>query len=49
MKIAERLVQGNHYIGRLKALDVAIATDSHSWEEITKEYGEIVRGFPEIG
>jgi hypothetical protein len=48
MKIGERLVQGTQCVGRLKALDVAIATGSHSWEEITKEYTDIVKVYPDI-
>ena len=49
LKIGERLVQGSQCIGRLKALDVAIATGSQSWEEIAKEYSEIIKVYPEIG
>jgi hypothetical protein len=48
MKISEQLVQGTQCVGRLRSVEVAIATGSQSWEEITKEYGEIVRGYPEI-
>lgn len=48
MKIGERLVQGTQYVGRLKALDIAITTGSQSWEEIAKEYGEIIKVYPEI-
>ena len=49
MKTGERLVQGVECVGRLRALEVAIATGSQSWEEITKEYGEITRIYPEFG
>jgi hypothetical protein len=49
MKIGEQLVQGTQCIGRLRALEVAIATGIHSWEELAKEYGEIIRVYPEIG
>jgi hypothetical protein len=48
MKISEQLMQGTQYVGRLRALELALATGSQNWEEITKEYGEIVRGYPEI-
>ena len=48
LKIGERLVQGSQCVGRLKALDVAIVTGSQSWEEIAKEYGEIIKIYPEI-
>ncbi len=44
----DRLAQGNQCVGRLLALDLAITTGNNSWEEITKEYGEIVRAFPEL-
>jgi hypothetical protein len=48
MKINERLIQATQCVGRLRALDVTIATGSQSWEEITKEYGEIVKTYPEL-
>jgi hypothetical protein len=48
MKISEQLMQGSQCVGRLRAVEVAIATGSQSWEEITKEYAEIIRVYPEI-
>jgi hypothetical protein len=48
MKINERLMQATQCVGRLRALEVALATGSQSWEEITKEYGEIVKTYPEL-
>ena len=48
MKTGERLIQGTQCVGRLKALQVAMATGSQSWEEIVKEYTEIVKTYPEI-
>ena len=47
MNINEKLVEGNQCIGRLKDLDLSIATGSHTWEEITQEYREIVKTYPE--
>jgi len=48
LKIGDRLSQGNLCVGRLKSLDVAIVTGGHAWEEITKEYAEIARIYPEF-
>jgi hypothetical protein len=48
MKVGERIVQGNQCVGRLRSLDVAIATGVRSWEEITKEYGEIAQSYSEF-
>jgi hypothetical protein len=48
LKIGDRLSQGNQCVGRLRALDIAIATGNQTWEEITKEYGEIARTYPEL-
>ena len=42
------LMQGNQCVGRLLTLDLAITTGSSSWEEAAKEYGEIVKAFPEF-
>lgn len=44
----ERLTQGNQCVGRLLSLDLALTTGSGSWEEAAKEYGEIVKAFPEF-
>jgi hypothetical protein len=45
LKLGERLSHGNQCIGRLKSLDVAIATGNENWEEVAKEYGEIVKAY----
>jgi hypothetical protein len=44
----ERLTQGNQCVGRLLSLDLALTTGSGSWEEAAREYGEIVKTFPEF-
>jgi hypothetical protein len=44
----DRLAQGNQYVGRLLALDLAITSGSTKWEEATKEYGEVLKAFPEF-
>ena len=48
LKFDERLTQGNQCVGRLRALDLAILTRSENWEQVTKEYGEIVKAYSEI-
>jgi hypothetical protein len=48
LKISERLSQGIACVGRLKSLDVAIATNIYDWQEITKEYTEIAKTYPEF-
>jgi hypothetical protein len=47
MNISERLSQGNQCVSRLKDLDLSIAVGSHTWEEITNEYREIVKTYPD--
>ena len=44
----DRLTQGNQCVGRLLTLDLAIKTGSSSWEEAAREYGEVVKTFPEF-
>jgi hypothetical protein len=44
----DRLALGNQCVGRLLALDLAITSDSTEWEAATKEYGEVLRAFPEF-
>ena len=44
----DRLVQGNQCVGRLLSLDFAITTGSRDWEEAAREYGEIIKAFPEF-
>lgn len=47
LKLSDRLSKGNECAGRLRALDVAVATDSRDWDEVATEYQEIVRLYPE--
>jgi hypothetical protein len=44
----DRLAQGNQCVGRLLTLDLAIATGNADWNAEAKEYGEIVKTFPEF-
>ncbi len=44
----DRLVQGNQCVGRLLSLDLAITVGISNWEQAAKEYGEIVKTFPEF-
>lgn len=44
----DRLAQGNQCVGRLLTLDSALAIGSSDWEAATKEYGEIVKTFPDF-
>jgi hypothetical protein len=48
LKFDERLSQGNQCVGRLRALEVAIASGSENWEETAKEYSEIVKSYVEF-
>jgi hypothetical protein len=48
LRISDRLSGGNQCVGRLRSLEVTIATGSHSWEEIVSEYEGIVRTYPEL-
>ena len=44
----DRLAVGNQCVGRLLALDLAITSGSAGWEEAAKEYGEVIKAFPEF-
>jgi len=44
----DRLVQGNQCVGRLLSLNLALTTGISNWEDAAKEYGEIVKTFPEF-
>jgi ABC-type uncharacterized transport system substrate-binding protein len=48
LKISDRLAKGTQCVGRLKSLDIVIATDSRGREEIVKEYEEIAKTYPEL-
>jgi len=48
LRIGDRLTEGNQCVGRLRSLDLTIITGERSWEEITKEYGEIAKAYPEL-
>ncbi len=44
----DRLAQGNQCVGELLKLDLAITTGSSDWDAAAKEYGEIVKTYPEF-
>ena len=44
----DRLVLGNQCVGRLLALDLAFSSGHTAWEEATREYGEVLKTFPEF-
>ncbi len=44
----DQLVLGNQCVGRLLALDLALTSGSTEWEEAAKEYGEVIKAFPEF-
>jgi hypothetical protein len=48
LKFSDRLAKGTQCVGRLKSLDIVIATGSRGWEEIVKEYEEIAKTYPEL-
>jgi MFS family permease len=45
--INEKLHEATQSLGRLKSLDLAVATGSGNWDEITKEYLNIVQSYPD--
>ena len=48
LKLAERLPLGQLCVGRLRALEVALTTDSREWGEIAKEYEAIMKESAEV-
>jgi hypothetical protein len=47
LRLNDRLVENQQYLGRLRALDFSITSGSQNWTEIAREYTEILRSFPE--
>jgi hypothetical protein len=47
-KSEERVADGKQCVGRLKNLEVEITTKSKKWDEIEREYAEIVKAYPEL-
>jgi len=47
-QVEDRLTTGNQCLGRLLSLDTAMTTGSIGWDEAAKEYGEILKAFPEF-
>ena len=48
LKLSARLSKANEALGRLRTLSVAIDIGSETWEEIRKDYEEIMRTHPEF-
>ena len=47
-KISDRYTEGKECTGKLKALQVMITTGSHPWEEIAREYEDLVHQYPDM-
>jgi hypothetical protein len=48
LRINDRRIESVQCVGRLKSLDVAVATGSRNRDEIKKDYEEVARTFPEL-
>jgi hypothetical protein len=48
LKFNDRLATANECAGRLRSLDVVASMGSRDWREITTEYADIARAFPEF-
>jgi hypothetical protein len=46
--LSDKLADGHQCVARLKFLDLAMATGSRDWDEITKEYESILTAYPEV-
>ena len=44
----DQLLLGNQCVGRLLALDLSITSGSTGWEEAAREYGEVLKAFPDF-
>lgn len=44
----DKLALGNQCVGRLLALDLSINSGNTAWEEAAKEYGDVLKAFPEF-
>ena len=44
----DRLAQGNQCVGELLKLDLMLTTGVNDWDAAAREYGEIVRLYPEF-
>jgi len=44
----DKLAQANQCVGRLLSLELAIATGGTNWESMAREYGEIIKAYPEF-
>jgi hypothetical protein len=48
LRLNERLSENQKCLGRLRALEFSITSGSQDWTEITHEYSEILRSYPEL-
>jgi hypothetical protein len=47
LKFEERLMNGHQCVNRLRELDLMITTGSSSWDDISNEYRDIARNYPD--
>lgn len=48
LNIAKRMMDGSQCVGRLRALELVVATQTRGAQEITNEYAEILRTYAEV-
>ncbi|MDZ7843597.1 MAG: hypothetical protein U5K99_02160 [Anaerolineales bacterium] len=48
LKVNEKLVEGTQCLKKLRSLDIGLTTGSKGFEEVTREYQEIARTYPEM-
>lgn len=48
LKVSDRYTDCKECAGKLKSLQITIATGSRPWEEIALEYEGIVRSYPDL-
>jgi hypothetical protein len=48
LKIGERLAESRHCAGRLRAMEIAMATGSRDWHNIAEEYEELMTAYPDF-
>ena len=48
LKLNDRLLEGSQCLAKLRALDIGLTLGSRTWDEITSEYEDIVKTYPQL-
>jgi hypothetical protein len=48
LKLSDRLLEGSQCVAKLRTLDIGLTIGSRSWDDVIRDYEEIVKTYPQL-